>query len=54
MVFDRSEIAVEDYPKWRAWVQRVDALMHEACAWCRLPRSLEVRREPPRAESDPR
>ncbi len=30
IVFDRSEIAVEDYPKWRAWVQRVDALMHRS------------------------
>jgi hypothetical protein len=30
VVFDRSEIAVEDYPKWRAWVQRVDALMHRS------------------------
>jgi hypothetical protein len=28
VVFDRSVIAVDDYPKWRAWVQRVDALMH--------------------------
>jgi hypothetical protein len=30
VVFDRSEISVEDYPKWRAWVQRVDALMHRS------------------------
>ncbi len=30
IVFDRSEIAVDDYPKWRAWVQRVDALMHRS------------------------
>lgn len=29
-VFDQSNIAVEEYPKWRAWVQRVDALMHKA------------------------
>jgi hypothetical protein len=28
VIFDRSVIAVDDYPKWRAWVQRVDALMH--------------------------
>jgi hypothetical protein len=28
VVFDRSVIVVDDYPKWRAWVQRVDALMH--------------------------
>ena len=30
MVFDQSVISVEDYPRWRAWVQRVDALMHKA------------------------
>ncbi len=30
VVFDRSEIGVDDYPKWRAWVQRVDALMHKS------------------------
>ncbi len=30
IVFDRSEISVEEYPKWRAWVQRVDALMHRS------------------------
>jgi hypothetical protein len=30
VVFDQSEISVEDYPKWRAWVQRVDALMHKS------------------------
>ncbi len=30
VVFDRSEISVDDYPKWRAWVQRVDALMHKS------------------------
>ncbi len=30
VVFDDSAISVEDYPKWRAWVQRVDALMHKA------------------------
>ena len=29
-VFDQSSIPVDDYPKWRAWVQRVDALMHKA------------------------
>src|ERR1019366_3576371 len=28
VVFDRSVIAVDDCPKWRAWVQRVAALMH--------------------------
>jgi hypothetical protein len=30
VVFDRSRISVDDYPKWRAWVQRVDALMHRS------------------------
>jgi hypothetical protein len=28
VVFDQSAIGVDEYPKWRAWVQRVDALMH--------------------------
>jgi hypothetical protein len=30
MIFDQSTISVEEYPRWRAWVQRVDALMHKA------------------------
>jgi hypothetical protein len=30
VVFDQSVISVDEYPKWRAWVQRVDALMHRA------------------------
>jgi hypothetical protein len=30
VVFDKSAIAVAEYPKWRAWVQRVDALMHKS------------------------
>jgi transglutaminase-like putative cysteine protease len=30
VVFDQSAVTVQDYPKWRAWVQRVDALMHRA------------------------
>jgi len=30
VVFDKSAIAVDEYPKWRAWVQRVDALMHKS------------------------
>ena len=37
IVFDQSAIAVDDYPKWRAWVQRVDALMHKASASCPRP-----------------
>ncbi|MDP9151441.1 MAG: transglutaminase-like domain-containing protein, partial [Myxococcota bacterium] len=30
VLFGQSAIAVDEYPKWRAWVQRVDALMHKA------------------------
>ncbi len=30
VVFDQSVISVDEYPRWRAWVQRVDALMHKA------------------------
>jgi hypothetical protein len=30
VVFDQSAISVDEYPRWRAWVQRVDALMHRA------------------------
>jgi hypothetical protein len=30
VVFDESAISVSEYPKWRAWVQRVDALMHKS------------------------
>jgi hypothetical protein len=30
VVFDRSKISVEEYPKWRAWVQHVDALLHRS------------------------
>ena len=29
-VIDQSAISVDEYPKWRAWVQRVDALMHKS------------------------
>jgi hypothetical protein len=29
MVFDQSAISVDEYPRWRGWVQRVDALMHK-------------------------
>lgn len=28
VVFDQSTISVDEYPRWRAWVQRVDSLMH--------------------------
>jgi len=30
VVLDQSRISADDYPKWRAWVQRVDALMHKS------------------------
>jgi hypothetical protein len=30
VVFDQDRIPVEKYAAWRAWVQRVDALMHKA------------------------
>lgn len=29
VVFDQSVVSVDEYAKWRAWVQRVDALMHK-------------------------
>jgi hypothetical protein len=29
VVFDQSVISVDEYPRWRSWVQRVDALMHK-------------------------
>jgi hypothetical protein len=30
IVFDQSTIPTSDYPNWRGWVQRVDALMHRS------------------------
>ncbi|MDP9035107.1 MAG: transglutaminase-like domain-containing protein, partial [Myxococcota bacterium] len=30
VLFDQSAIGQDEYPRWRAWVQRVDALMHKA------------------------
>jgi hypothetical protein len=30
VVFDQGTISVDEYPKWRAWVQRVDALLHKS------------------------
>jgi hypothetical protein len=41
-VCDESSIGVEEYPKWRAWIQRVDALMHE---------SVRLRPTPPGARA---
>jgi hypothetical protein len=29
VVVDQSVIGVDEYPKWRAWIQRVDALVHK-------------------------
>jgi hypothetical protein len=29
VVFDQSVIPVSEYPKWRAWIQRIDALTHQ-------------------------
>jgi hypothetical protein len=29
VVFDQSVITPEKYPAWRAWIQRMDALMHK-------------------------
>jgi hypothetical protein len=29
VVFDQSVIGVDEYARWRSWVQRVDALMHK-------------------------
>jgi hypothetical protein len=29
VVLDESTIPVADYPRWRAWMQRIDALMHK-------------------------
>jgi hypothetical protein len=30
MIVDQSVIPVEEYPRWRSWLQRVDALMHKS------------------------
>ncbi|HEY3594782.1 MAG TPA: hypothetical protein VGL13_12950, partial [Polyangiaceae bacterium] len=30
VVFDLSSIAVDKYEAWRAWLQRVDALLHRS------------------------
>jgi hypothetical protein len=30
VVIDQSKIGVDEYPSWRRWVQRVDALMHRS------------------------
>jgi hypothetical protein len=30
VVVDQSVIGVDEYPRWRAWIQRVDALMHRS------------------------
>jgi hypothetical protein len=30
VIFDQSAISVDEYPRWRSWIQRVDALMHRS------------------------
>ena len=30
VVFDQHQIGVDKYPAWRAFIQRVDALMHKS------------------------
>jgi hypothetical protein len=30
IVFDQSVISAHEYPAWRSWLQRVDALMHDS------------------------
>jgi hypothetical protein len=37
LVFDASVIPVEKYAAWRAWIQRVDALMHKSLRLQRVP-----------------
>jgi hypothetical protein len=37
LVFDASVIPVEKYAAWRAWIQRVDALMHKSLRLQRAP-----------------
>jgi hypothetical protein len=36
VVFDQSAIGVDEYPRWRAWVQRVDTLMHKGVRLTRV------------------
>jgi hypothetical protein len=36
-VCDASSISVADYPRWRAWIQRVDALMHQSVRFLPTP-----------------
>jgi hypothetical protein len=38
-VCDQSAIDVNEYPKWRSWIQRVDALMHETVRLAPVPAS---------------
>jgi tetratricopeptide (TPR) repeat protein len=37
VVFDMSTIAVDRYEAWRAWLQRVDALLHRSIRFTPLP-----------------
>jgi hypothetical protein len=44
VVFDMSTIAVDKYEAWRAWLQRVDALLHRSIRF--VPRSAEGKQNP--------
>jgi hypothetical protein len=44
VVFDMSTIAVDKYEAWRAWLQRVDALLHRSIRF--VPRAGEEKRNP--------
>lgn len=38
VLFNQSAISVGEYPSWRAWIQRIDALMHETVRLARTPK----------------
>jgi hypothetical protein len=44
VVFDQSTINVDEYPRWRSWVQRVDGLMHKAVRLMPVSAAQEVPR----------
>jgi hypothetical protein len=37
VVFEQSTISVDEYPAWRAWIQKVDALVHRSLRLARAP-----------------
>lgn len=39
VIFNQSAISVGEYPSWRAWIQRIDALMHATVRLARTPKS---------------